>query len=164
MVPVKSCRIPKPVRLAKKTMKAYVATCLLMLSVGCIHANSHLSSQDRILEQLKTQLNACHVDVRGMRVDLSVEWVTHARAQQCQRPLDINLPEHKLGAFLFPVQNLTPLDGPSLGDVADEFGKQVDAYLRANGIPEKRIYTGRDIGNYMNSNAVQGGPETGSDL
>ena len=145
-------------------MKAYVATCLLMLSVGCIHANSHPSSQDRILEQLKAQLNACHVDVRGIRVDLSVEWVTHARAQQCQRPLDINLPEHKLGAFLFPVQNLTPLDGPSLGDVADEFRKQVDAYLRANGIPEKRIYTGRDIGNYMDPGAEQVVPEMGSDL
>ena len=135
-----------------------------MLSVGCIHANRHLSSQDAILEQLKTNLHSSRVDVQGRRIDVAVEWVTHARAQNCQRPLDINLPEHKLGAFLFPVQNLTPLDGPSLGDVADEFGKQVDVYLKANGIPEKRIYSGRDIGNYMNPSAEQGVPETGSDL
>jgi hypothetical protein len=98
--------------------------------------------------------------------------VTHSYARNCQRLLDLNLANNRLGAFLHPIQKPPPPDSLSTHDVAadrgklmeayldavaTEFGKQVKAYLQTKNLRESGVKTGDNAGvaEYLTQGARQ---------
>ena len=140
-------------------MRRLITIAVLAMVAGCNQAPRTVTvpaqSQDQILRQLKADLQKASMVVQEQKVDCDIEWMTHSSARMCSRPLDISLADNKLGAFVHPIQNLSPLTGASLQDVGNAFGTHVEAYLKENQIAESRTHTGDNIGNYMEENAEQ---------
>ncbi|MDD2600606.1 MAG: hypothetical protein PHO37_15515 [Kiritimatiellae bacterium] len=140
-------------------MKRLITIALLAIFAGCSKPPQSVAipaeSKGSVLSQLKAELPKASVLVQKQKIDLEVQWMNHSSARMCSRPLNINLADNKIGAFVHPIQNLNSLTGASLQDVVVAFESQVEAYLKKNKIPETRIQAGDDIGNYMEENAEQ---------
>jgi hypothetical protein len=123
-------------------------------------APGQLKAQEALLTQLKANLSKARVTMQDRHVDLVVEWVTHSRARNCQRPLDLNLADNRLGAFLHPIQKPSTPDISSTQDVAadpgklmqtyldslaSEFAEQVRTYLQTTDVRESRVQAGDNV-------------------
>lgn len=140
-------------------MKRILLLSLIVALAGCVQASqtadTHRVPQRELLSQLQTNMAKAHVEIDGRKIDIVVVWMTHADARTRSRRLDISLTDNKLGAYVAPIQNLTPLAGPSLQDVCAAFSRQIQAYLDKSRIAETRIQTGAGTEDYLKEDAEQ---------
>jgi hypothetical protein len=141
-----------------KDMKRLVPILAMVALAGCAAGKPQrpesTSSPTSVLALLRRDLAEAKVTVQNRKLDLVIQWMPRSYAITCSRPLDLYLEDNQIGAFVTPIQNLT-LEGPSLHDAADALRPEVESYLKKHSIPERTVRSGKNIGNYMETDAEQ---------